>query len=87
MSSLIPSLDSIYDLFKSHLLGNILGLPWDSPLLRHLLRVLASAIYQFSTPTASYYQEELTYVDTEEDGSILLKELHPTYIHLIMALY
>jgi len=35
----------------------------------------------------SYYQEELTYVETAADGSTVLNKHHPTYFHLLTALY
>ncbi len=37
MSSPTPSVDDFYELFQSHLLGSVLGLPRDSPTVRALM--------------------------------------------------
>jgi len=41
----------------------------------------------FLLQSPSYYRLEHTYVEEEEDGSLALMELHPTYVDLLMAFY
>jgi len=88
MTSSNPLLEDYYELFQSHLLGSVLGLLWDSPTVRALMEGAGvELLNDFLLHPSSYYWSELTYVEMEEDGSVALKELHPIYLHLLMAFY
>jgi len=88
MSSPTPSVDDFYAVIQSHLLGNILGLPGDSPPVEALvdgisIGLLNDFLLQFPTS----YEAKLTYVEVREDGSTALMVLHPTYVGLLTAFY
>jgi len=88
MSSPTSSLEDSYDLFKSHLLFGVLGLPGDSPPVKALIEgVNIDLLTDFLLQPPSYYRSELTYVEELEDGSTVLMALHPTYVALLTALY
>jgi len=88
MSSSTPSLQDLYDVFQSHLLGSVLGLPWDSPAVKTLVdSVGVKLLNDFLLFPPSYYEDELTYIEVREDGSTALMALHPTYMALLMAFF
>jgi len=85
MSSPTPSLQDLYDVFQSHLLGSVLGLPRDSPTVKALVdSVGIKLLNDFLLFPPSYYEDELTYIEVREDGSVALMALHPTYMALLM---
>ncbi len=88
MASSSPSLEDYYELFQSHLLGDVLGLPGSSPPVRALISGAGiELLNDFLLQPPTYYQSELTYIEVDPDGSITRKGLHATYVDLLMAFY
>ncbi len=71
MASSSPLLEDYYELFQSHLLGDVLGLPGSSPPVRALISgARVKLLNNFLLQPPTYYQSELTYVEVDPDGSI-----------------
>ena len=77
MLSPAPSIDDFYAIFQSHLLGEGLGLPRDSLLVKALVNGVSIRLLN----------DFLTYIEVREDGSVALMALQPTYVGLLMAFY
>jgi len=70
MASSSPLVEDYYELFQSHLLSDVLGLPGSSPPVRALISGAGiELLNDFLLQPPTYYQSELTYIEVDPDGS------------------
>jgi len=83
MDSFQPSYKDHKALFFDHLLGDVLGLLQDSSAVNALRKVGYDSVTMFLGISPDIYWHKLAYMETTQDGQVVLVELHPIYINLL----